>query len=581
MGLSNKTITFSKEARLKLKAGLDQLAKAVLSTLGPKGRNVIIDKELTNAPIVTKDGVTVAKEVELIDKVENSAVRIARQAALETNKITGDGTTTSIVLTQSIFNEGLKYIDPIEKDKQGSNPIDLIRGMNKAKNIVHEYLVSIKKEIKNKSDIQNVATISANGDVEMGSLIAEAMEKIKQDGVIVVEESKTTKTTVETTDGMKYDGSGYYHSVFAKDQKKMKTELENVPVLIVNKTFTSHIELINILAFFAHKGIKDAVLIADDFTGNSIDMIIQNFMRDTVRIYPVKSPSYGDKRKEILIDIATFVGGEVINEDTLKTTSAKIEEFGSPSAPAAMSGTNIKIKQNLESYIGKVGKIIIDANSVTFIEGDGDKKLVDERIATIREQKAKSEVEYDKELFQKRIARMTSGIAQIKIGAPTEAEVKEKKDRAEDAVGSTRAAIEEGIVPGGGVALVRASQHLKEKMKTEIFVNADQELGYKIIQDAILYPLRIIVRNAGLNEEEILNEVMNNSSNVNYGFNAATEKYGDLIMEGVIDPVLVTKVALENAVSSASMLLTTECVLEEEMDIKLKMQMLDPSNQQY
>lgn len=590
MGLTYKTITYSKSARAKLKAGVDKLANAVSPTLGPKGRNVVIDKELSRNPIITKDGVTVAKEVELKDGEENIGVRFARQSAMKTGDVVGDGTTTSIVLTQAIFNEGLRYVDAhlVEQEERSindpvlkqHNPVDIIRGMNKAKDLTHEFLTSIHKDVSSKEDIQRVATISANNDSEIGNLIAEAMSSTDKETCVVVEQSTLTKTTLELIKGLKYDNSGYVIPHLATDQQKGRTELsdQDVPIVFVNSNITSHIELLNMVIAFQVAGKKDVVIMAHNFTGSSLDFILQNYLQGAMRIHPVKAPSYGVKQIAIVEDLAVATGAKVISETTLKAIGCKMEELGNKQITNKQQTP--KVKHDIDEFVGTARKIIIDKNTITILDGAGTKENIQERIDKIDYEIEQYTDENEKDYARKRKARMISGIANIKVGGVTEAEVIERKDRMDDAVSATRAAIEGGIIPGGGIGLLRASQYLESIIDKQTFVNDDEKIGYQIICESILSPFQIILRNAGLNIQEVMANVKSNT-NVNYGLNVANEKYGDLLIEGVIDPVLVTKVALENAVSSASMLLTTECILKEQMDDKMKMQMLDPSNNQY
>ncbi len=561
--------------------GVMELSDAVSVTLGPKGRNVVIDKEMAMSPKVTKDGVSVAKEIILEDKDENTGVRIAREAALKTGAVAGDGTTTSIVLTAAILDEASRYISGGK-----SNPVDLIRGIDIAKNLVYEKLEGIKRKIVGKKGITEVASISANNDESIGQLIAEAMEKIGKDGVILAEESKNIETKVDVAEGLSFAG-GFVNAHFVTDTEKMKFEADDAWVLVANRNLTGVRDIISIIQFCATSGgQKPLFIIADDVTGELLPTLIVNHLRKVLKICVVKSPLFGDGRKAVLEDIAIATGATVINDENLATKNIKIEQIGIVGTPMQ---SNIPSKVNADTILGRAEKIVVDNERFTIIRGKGDKAKIDERKGQIKNQidEAIAKNDADKaEAFKKRLAKFDGGIAQIKVGGATEIEMREKKDRVDDAIAATKAAVEDGIVVGGGVALVRAATYLGDAIRDGkvSFANVDEKIGFDILCNAILQPLKSIVRNAGKPEEVILDKVRaygENPESINWGYNAATDVFEDLFESGVIDPVKVTKTALENASSAARTLIMTECIVQETIDEKIKASMLDPANAQY
>ncbi len=521
-----KDILFDHEAREGLKKGVDALSNAVKVTLGPKGRNVIIDKSF-GAPQVTKDGVTVAKEIELTDAVENMGAQMVKEVASKTNDVAGDGTTTATVLAQSIFNTGLKNVTA------GANPMDLKRGIDKAVAKVIEAIKEMSHEVGDSSDkIEQVATISANNDKTIGKMIAEAMGKVKKEGVITIEEAKGIETYVDVVEGMQFD-RGYISPYFVTDTEKMTTVFDNPLILIHDKKISVMKELLPILEKAVQTG-KPLLIIAEDVDGEALATLVVNRLRGSLKIAAVKAPGFGDRRKEMLEDIAVLTGGVVISEEKgYKLEDATIE------------------------MLGEAEKVTIDKENTTIVSGKGDAENIQARVNQIKAQIETTTSDYDKEKLQERLAKLAGGVAVIYVGAASEVEMKEKKDRFDDALSATRAAIEEGFVPGGGVALLRASNKLND-IKAD---NEDEEIGINIVRRAVEEPLRIIVENAGLEGSVVVNEVKNGKDD--YGFNARTETYENLTAAGVIDPTKVTRVALENAASIAGMLLTTECVLSE------------------
>jgi chaperonin GroEL len=520
--MSAKIISYDFEARSTLKRGVDQLANAVKVTLGPKGRNVIIDKKF-GPPTVTKDGVTVAKEIELEDPIENMGANMVREVASKTSDVAGDGTTTATVLAQAIYTEGLKNVTA------GANPMDLKRGIDIAVEAVTGELKKISREVEGKKEIAQVGSISANNDKTIGNLIAEAMEKVGKDGVITVEEAKGTETSMEVVEGMQFD-RGYLSPYFVTDADTMEAVLENPFILIHDKKISSIKDLLPILEKVAQQG--SLLIIAEDLEGEALATIVVNKLRGTLRIVAVKAPGFGDRRKAMLEDIAVLTGGTVISEEKgYKLDNAPIE------------------------YLGRAKKIVVDKDNTTIVEGAGVNDDIKKRINEIRVQIEKTTSEYDREKLQERLAKLSGGVAVLKIGASTEVEMKEKKARVEDALHATRAAVEEGIVPGGGVAYLRTIAIL-EGLTAE---NNDQLVGIKIIKRAIEEPIRQIVTNAGLEASVIVNNIKAGTGA--YGFNAYSEQYEDLFAAGVIDPTKVTRVALENAASVAGLLLTTECAI--------------------
>ncbi|MFT3884921.1 MAG: chaperonin GroEL [Flavobacteriales bacterium] len=529
--MAAKNIQFEIDARDRLKRGVDHLANAVKVTLGPKGRNVIIDKKF-GAPQVTKDGVTVAKEIELKDAVENMGAQMLKEVASKTADIAGDGTTTATVLAQAIVTAGLKNV------AAGANPMDLKRGIDKAVTAVVDELKKMSKAVgDDNAKIKQVASISANNDDAIGTLIAEAMAKVKKEGVITVEEAKGTDTTVEVVEGMQFD-RGYLSPYFVTNAEKMEADLENAYILIYDKKISTMKELLPILEKSAQTG-KPLLIISEDVDGEALATLVVNKIRGALKVAAVKAPGFGDRRKAMLEDIAILTGGTVISEER-----------------------GFKLENADLSMLGKAEKINIDKDNTTIVNGAGKKADITGRVNQIKAQIETTTSDYDKEKLQERLAKLAGGVAVLYIGAATEVEMKEKKDRVDDALHATRAAVEEGIVPGGGVAYIRAQKAL-EKLEGS---NNDETTGIGIVRRAIEEPLRQIVANAGLEGSIIVQKVREGKAD--YGFNARTEEYENLLAAGVIDPTKVTRVALENAASIASMLLTTECVISEEKEEK-------------
>lgn len=521
-----KEITFDMDAREKLKKGVDSLANAVKITLGPKGRNVIIDKKF-GAPHITKDGVSVAKEIELSDAVENMGAQMVKEVASKTNDIAGDGTTTATVLAQAIINSGMKNV------AAGANPMDLKRGIDKAVQTVVEKLDKDSKKVgSDNSLIKQVATVSANGDESIGSLIAEAMKAVGKEGVITVEEAKGTTTEVKTVEGMQFD-RGYLSPYFVTDAEKMIAELENPYILIYDKKISNIQEILPVLEPVAQAN-RPLVIIAEDVEGNALATLVVNRLKAGLKIAAVKAPGFGDRRKAMLEDIAILTGGTVISEE---------RGFTLENATVDMLGT--------------AEKIDIDKDNTTIVNGSGKASDIKARVAQIKAQIEATTSEYDREKLQERLAKLSGGVAVLYVGAATEVEMKEKKDRVDDALSATRAAVEEGIVPGGGVALIRTIPALS-KLSGD---NQDEDTGIAIVRRAIEEPLRQIVKNAGGEGAVVVQRVLEGKGD--FGYNARTEKFENLYKSGVIDPAKVTRIAIENAASIASMLLTTECVISE------------------
>ena len=521
-----KEIKYNVEARDLLKEGVDALANAVKVTLGPKGRNVIIDKKF-GAPQVTKDGVSVAKEVELEDPFANMGAQMVKEVASKTNDDAGDGTTTATVLAQSLISVGLKNVTA------GANPMDLKRGMDKA---VAEVVASLRKQSQvvgnDFSKIEQVATISANNDNNIGKLIAEAMAKVNNEGVITVEEAKGTETHVEVVEGMQFD-RGYISAYFMTDTEKMEAQLENPFILITDKKISTMKELMNVLEPVAKSG-RALLIIAEDVDGEALSALVVNKLRGTLKIAACKAPGFGDRRKEMLEDIAVLTGATVISTDK-----------------------GMKIEDATLDVLGTAEKVTLTKENTTIVDGAGDKEAIKARVAQIRASIEISKSDYDREKLQERLAKLAGGVAVLYVGAATEVEMKEKKDRVDDALAATRAAVEEGIVPGGGVAYIRAVASL-ENLKGD---NEDQTTGIQIVKRAIEEPLRQIVANAGGEGSVVVNKVKEGCGN--FGYNARDDRYEDMFEAGIIDPTKVSRVALENAASIASMFLTTECVLAE------------------
>jgi chaperonin GroEL len=519
-----KIIKFDTEVRSGLKEGVDKLANAVKVTLGPKGRNVILQKQF-GVPHITKDGVSVAKEIELEDPIENIGAQLVKEVASKTADQAGDGTTTATVLAQEIFSLGVKNVTA------GANPMDLKRGIDDAVSIVVSELEKIAKPINTNKEIEQIATISANNDSSIGAMIAEAMEKVGKDGIITVEEAKGTETSVKTVEGMQFD-KGYLSPYFVTNQESMEAELESPYVLIYDKRISAMKEILPLLEATAQTG-KPLLIISEDLDGEALATLIVNKMRGTLKVAAVKAPAFGDRRKEILQDIATITGGTVITDEV-----------------------GLSLEKATLNQLGKAEKITIDKDTTTIINGAGKSEDIKARIDLIKNQIDKSTSDYDKEKLQERLSKLAGGVAILYIGATTEVEMKEKKDRVDDALHATRAAVAEGIIPGGGTALIRTQSALD---KLKVTVSDDYHTGILIVSKAIEAPLRTIVQNGGGSAEVVINEVK--GGNGNMGYNARTEKFEDLVVAGIIDPTKVTRLALQNAASIASLLLTTECVV--------------------
>ncbi len=529
--MASKELYFNTDARAALKRGVDQLAEAVKVTLGPKGRNVVIDKKF-GAPTVTKDGVTVAKEIELADPLENMGAQMVKEVATKTSDIAGDGTTTATVLAQAIYREGLKNVTA------GVNPMALKRGIDKGVAVVIEELKKISVPTAGRKEIAQVGTISANNDSEIGNLIAEAMEKVGKDGVITVEEARGLETTLETVEGMQFD-RGYLSPYFVTDPEKMEAVLEDGYILIHDKKISSMKDLLPILEKVAQLG-KPLLLIAEDIEGEALATLVVNKLRGTLRVAAVKAPGFGDRRKAMLQDIAVLTNGQVISEEV-----------------------GFKLENAVLNDLGRAKRIVIDKDNTTLIDGAGDTDKIQGRIKEIRSAIDKATSDYDKEKLQERLAKLAGGVAVINVGAATESEMKEKKARVEDALHATRAAVEEGIVPGGGVAFIRAQPALR----TFKAGDADEQIGVEIVRRAIEEPIRMIVLNAG-GEPSIVVEKVRASKDPAFGYNALTDQYENLVQAGVIDPTKVARTALQNAASIAGLLLTTEAIVVEKKEEK-------------
>ncbi|NPA55118.1 MAG: chaperonin GroEL [Epsilonproteobacteria bacterium] len=520
-----KEITYSNEARSALLAGVNKLADAVRVTMGPKGRNVLLQRSF-GAPHITKDGVSVAKEIELEDALENMGAQLVKEVASKTADEAGDGTTTATVLAQAVFKEGLKNVTA------GANPIELKRGMDKAVAAIIEELKKMSKPVENKEQIAQVATISANSDSVIGGLIAEAMDKVGKDGVITVEEGKSLQDELETVEGMQFD-RGYLSPYFVTNPDKMVAELENAYVLLYDKKISNMKELLPLLEQVVQSGNKPLLIIAEDVEGEALTTLVVNRLRGTINVTAVKAPGFGDRRKAMLEDIAILTGGTVISEE---------------------------LGRNLESAtledLGKAGRVVVDKENTTIVDGAGDKANIEARIAQIRKEIENTTSDYDKEKLQERLAKLAGGVAVIKVGAATETEMKEKKDRVDDALSATKAAVEEGIVIGGGAAILKAAK------KVSLSLEGDEKIGAEIVMRALKAPIKQIAENAGFDGGVVVYNV-ENSDNENYGFNAATGEYVDMLAAGIIDPAKVERVALQNAVSVSSLLLTTEAAVTE------------------
>ncbi len=527
--MAAKFLEFSTEARARLKRGVDQLADAVKVTLGPKGRNVVIDKKF-GSPTVTKDGVTVAKEVELDDEIENMGAQMVKEVATKTSDLAGDGTTTATVLAQAIYREGLKSVTA------GANPMALKRGIESAVETVVNELKKISVPTSGRKDIRQVATISANGDDEIGDKIADAMDKVGKDGVITVEEAKSLETTLETVDGMQFD-RGYLSPYFITDPEKMECTLEDVYVLIYDKKISTMKDLLPVLEKVAQSG-RPLLIVAEDVEGEALATLVVNKLRGTLKVCAVKAPGFGDRRKEMLRDIAILTGGQVISE-----------ELG------------LKLENTTLNDLGRAKRIIVDKDNTTLVDGKGKNDQIEGRKQEIKAQIEKATSDYDKEKLQERLAKLAGGVAVLNVGAATETEMKEKKARVEDALHATRAAVEEGIVPGGGVSLLWCQKAL-DKTKG---ADEDEKIGIEIVRRALEEPIRMIAQNAGAEGAVVVGKVKE-SKDKNFGYNAQTDKFEDLVAAGVIDPTKVTRTALQNAASIAGLLLTTECVVVEKKE---------------
>jgi len=524
--MAAKDIRFGEEARAKMMKGVNKLADAVKVTLGPKGRNVVLEKSW-GAPNITKDGVSVAKEIELEDKFENMGAQMVKEVASKTADIAGDGTTTATVLAQAIAREGVKAV------AAGMNPMDLKRGIDKAVDAVVDALGKISKDVKNQEEIAQVGTISANGDAEIGNIIAEAMDKVGKEGVITVEEAKGLETELEVVEGMQFD-RGYLSPYFVTDAERMEVELKDPYILLHEKKISNMRDLLPVLENVARAG-KPLLIIAEDIEGEALATLVVNKMRGVLNVAAVKAPGFGDRRKAMLEDMAILTGGKVISEELgLKLENVSLDDLGT------------------------AGSVKITKNDTTIVDGAGSKADIEARVAQIRRQIEDTTSDYDREKLQERLAKLAGGVAVIKVGAATEVAMKEKKDRVDDALHATRAAVEEGIVPGGGVALLRARSAL-DGLHGE---NRDQDTGISIVRRALEEPLRQIVANGGGEPSVVVNEVAA-KDDASYGYNAATEQYGDLVKDGVIDPTKVTRSALQNAASVASLLITTEAMVAE------------------
>ena len=523
-----KQVVHGEESRAAILRGINQLADAVKITLGPKGRNVVIDKKF-GSPTITKDGVTVAKEIELKDNLENMGAQMVREVASKTSDVAGDGTTTATVLAQAIFREGVKTV------AAGANPMALKRGIDKAVARATEEIHRLAKPVKGDA-IAQVGTVSANGDATIGGIIAKAMDQVGKDGVITVEESRTMETSLEVVEGMQFD-RGYLSPYFVTDPERMEASIENALILIHEKKISSMKDLLPLLEQIAKMG-KPLLIIAEDVEGEALATLVVNKLRGTLNVAAVKAPGFGDRRKAMLEDIAILTGGKVISEDL----GIKLE--------------NVQVQD-----LGRAKKITIDKDNTTIVEGSGKQGDIEGRVKTIRAQVEDTTSDYDREKLQERLAKLVGGVAVIKVGAATETEMKEKKARVEDAMHATRAAVEEGIVPGGGVTLVRAAKVL-DKFDVAKDGDADEQIGVSIVKRALEEPLRQIVHNAG-KEGAVVVERVRNDKNDNFGFNAQTEQFEDLVKAGVIDPAKVTRTALQNAASIAGLMLTTEAMVSE------------------
>jgi chaperonin GroEL len=532
-----KLIEYESSARERLKRGVDKLANAVKVTLGPKGRNVVLDKKF-GSPTVTKDGVTVAKEIDLEDPFENMGAQMVREVASKTSEVAGDGTTTATVLAQAIYREGIKNVTA------GANPMSLKRGIDKAVKAIVEELKKMSKVVDSQTEIAQVGTVSANNDATIGNLIAEAMNKVGKDGVITVEEAKSTETTLEVVEGMQFD-RGYLSPYFITDADGMEAVMEDPLILIHDKKISSMKDLLPVLEKVAQMG-KQLLIIAEDVEGEALATLVVNKLRGTLKVCAVKAPGFGDRRKAMLEDIAVLTNGKVISE-----------ELG------------FKLENTVISDLGRAKRVTVDKDNTTIVEGAGSSDAIKARINSIRKQIEETTSDYDKEKLQERLAKLAGGVAVINVGATTETEMKEKKARVEDALHATRAAVEEGIVPGGGVALLRTMKAL-----SALKLEGDEAVGAQIIKKALEEPIRMIAENGGVEGSIVIDKVL--AKDGNFGYNAETDEYGDMMKFGVIDPTKVTRTALENAASIASLLLTTEAIITEKPEEKKPMPGMPP-----
>jgi len=537
--MANKEIKYDVKAREKIMKGINTLANAVKVTLGPKGRNVLLEKSW-GAPTVTKDGVTVAKEIELEDKFENMGAQMVKEVASKTSDVAGDGTTTATILAQAIYREGSKLV------AAGSNPMGIKRGVEKAVDQVVEGLRKISKKTKDKKEIAQVGTISANNDATIGNIISEAMEKVGKEGVITVEEAKSMETTLEIVEGMQFD-RGYLSPYFVTDTDKMEAHFEDPYILLHEKKLTNMKDLVPILEQIAKMG-KPFLIIAEDVEGEALATLVVNKLRGTLKCGAVKAPGFGDRRKAMLEDIAVLTGGQVISEDL-----------------------GIKLENISLSDLGTAKRVTVDKSNTTIVDGGGSHQALEGRVRQIRTQIEDTTSDYDREKLQERLAKLIGGVAVINVGAATEIEMKEKKARVEDALNATRAAVEEGIVPGGGVAYIRCLE-LLDKMK----LSGDERMGVKLVRRALEEPVRQIAANAGYEGSVVIQEVI--SGKENFGFNAETGTYEDLVKAGVIDPTKVARFALQNAASVAALLMTTEVMVAEKPEKKPKMSAAPPED---
>lgn len=527
--MSAKDIIFSEKARASILRGVNQLADAVKVTLGPKGRNVVINKSF-GSPLVTKDGVTVAKEVELEDRLENMGAQMVKEVASKTSDVAGDGTTTATVLAQAIYREGVRLVSA------GNNPMELKRGIDRAVEAISGRLDEISKPTESHTDVAQVGTISANGDKTIGDIIAEAMDKVGQDGVITVEEAKGLETTLDTVEGMQFD-RGYLSPYFVTDTERMVTDLEDPVILIHEKKISNMKDLLPLLEKVAQSG-RPLAIVAEDVDGEALATLVVNKLRGTLKVAAVKAPGFGDRRKAMLQDIAVLTGGEVISEDLgFKLENATLEQ------------------------LGRAKKFVIDKDNTTIVDGAGEGDAIEGRVNQIRSQIETTTSDYDREKLQERLAKLVGGVAVIKVGAATETEMKEKKARVEDALHATRAAVDEGIVPGGGVTLIRAASALDG-----LQLSTEQNMGINIIRRAVEEPLRMISKNAGVEGSIVVQEIRTKEGA--YGYNAATSEYGDMFEFGVIDPTKVVRHALRNAASVAGLMITTEALIADKPEDK-------------